>query len=633
MLKRANDSSFFESLQEVLHEDKTEKQAEEQLESGTIPLNNTDFYNEDNKISGLLQESNRKTMPDFMSKLAEEEKDTKYGPEIPEDYKPEEIEFEQETFSRAKELTSDESRNVESRKAATPDEEEIQKEFEKLLAEGIDSKDIIAKMQKNYPLESIKKFVESSKDFVLKYSQLGHTYIDKNTYTTCEEMREHFASLKGKGKVLISKIKADTSEVKGKKASCKNCTKFKQSYCLLTNLQVTANPEVSTQKEASVVLANIRKNAFIDPDIMDEYTDKLAKSQPIDMLSSIISSMEDILTRSASRNFINKVAFNREDSEKDSDRIITKNNVKNAKIEEDANDQKILEHFKKYVQAGLSRKATHDKLIEQYNPNVLEKFYSKFAKQINSLDKFMNRKNDLEGIVGRVANESEIRNIETEEVIDPVKQASMKNIALNMLTTGYSLNEIKTSFKKAYSPLENNTFFNMNATRLEKEYGQIGYNFIDSNIYDNCDNMKKAHEKITDFRKQFLYNVKASSKCDSCTLNITGKCEKVGLRLSNSPIIRSSRSAQKHLSRTASILPKGYIDQYQSKVSDSNMKLISEFNLGAKQAFESFGTKKASNKAIDNKTYDSFKTAESYDVDLFDKESKSSIVDDIMKEI
>ena len=91
MLRRANDSKFLDNLTD---ENTKQPREEQQMESGVLPLNNTDFYNEDNRISGILDDE-RKTMPDFISKLAEQEKDeiAKYGPEIPEDYKENKYKF------------------------------------------------------------------------------------------------------------------------------------------------------------------------------------------------------------------------------------------------------------------------------------------------------------------------------------------------------------------------------------------------------------------------------------------------------------------------------------------------------------------------------------------------------------
>lgn len=634
MFQRTNKSQFLKQASKI-----DESVIEQQTESGEIPLNNTDFYNEDNKLTGIISSSNttRKTMPDFIEKLAEQEKDNvnRYGEEL-KNFHPENIEFDQENgISRAGELTSDESRVVESKTKEISDDD-IKLEFEKLLAEGATEDELLEKLRTKYPISKIKQFVEASKkDFILKQSQLGHIYIDKNSYITCEEMRSHLATLQQKGRRFISKIKANLSEKSGKKTACNNCIKLKKGFCLLTNLKVEENPTITTDKEANLVINNIKKIAFVDPDVVDEYVNKCGNSEPADILGTVIHSLEDIMMRSAKKDFNSKVAFKREADELDNSTRETsneRNERKTAKINDDVNEQRIFDYFKKYIQAGMSKKQATIELSKKFNATNVEGFYTKFASDINKFEAFFNRKSNID-CVDRVENETTTRDLELEidEAIDSIKLDAMKALAYNMLISGYSLDEVKQQLKKLYTTNEVKVFMNLNENKLENEYGQLGYNYIDSGIYENCDMMKKAYENIPDFRKQLLFNIKANKKCAGCSLHIAGRCNKVGLMLSNGPSIRSSRSAQKHLKRASKFLPANYIKEFEGLLnSTDNRKIISKFNLGAKVAYDTNGIKKVANKQIDNTVYNTFEKTESYDTDIFTVKSKSSIIDSVL---
>jgi hypothetical protein len=174
---------------------------------------------------------------------------------------------------------------------------------------------------------------------------------------------------------------------------------------------------------------------------------------------------------------------------------------------------------------------------------------------------------------------------------------------------------------------------------LQKHYGQLGYIFIDSNIYANCQSneMQDAFNNLKHVGSSLISSVKSNSKCQGCSCNEKGRCNKVSLLISNNPIARSPRAAKKIFEKATNLVTKDYIEKFANEIKETgNLELISKFNLGLKQAIQDDSRNIGKIASKDRSTNIDAQIAMSqsnvsFDVELFRKENTSRIIDSILQ--
>lgn len=281
----------------------------------------------------------------------------------------------------------------------------------------------------------------------------------------------------------------------------------------------------------------------------------------------------------------------------------------------------IWDSFKQSVQAGKNANESKAIITAKF-PKKVDVFYRKFANRIANLVKKASG-SDL----ASVSNSGAVKSASVESsVISPAEAAKMNNHAMNLLTAGSTFKDVVIALKRAFGHKNASIFLRAAQARLTKNYGQVGYVFVDSNIYPSCEDMRKAYMSIPENRRNLIYAVKANRNCEKCSLNCTGKCNKVALHISNSPLVRSARAAKKVMERTAKFVPKAYLTEHVVKIKDdNNAELVSKFMLGMASAERNIRMATA-NKTIDMTIGNAFTEDVSIgSVDLFNGASESKI--------
>lgn len=371
-------------------------------------------------------------------------------------------------------------------------------------------------------------------------------------------------------------------------------------------------------------------------DSIRNHKSRLKEERAMAVLSSFYDYLKKLKNQKQRTDSENRVSFKRDVDQKEmKERTFDINNKKrNAKIEEEKTLDKMLIDFKASIQSGLSKKESHQKLLKAHKPTIIEKFYTKYSEKIKSYIKFSQHER-FETDFNKIAPKAKVKNVEEFENRKSTKDdKKMLNYAFDLMTNGKSIREINRGLKKKFGFNNVVGFLQDNMSKLSKHYGQLGYIFIDSNIYSNCDEMKKSFANISHNGNNLIYAVKASKECRECTSNAHGKCKKVDLLISNHPIVRSSRAARKVLKRALKFLPKDYVNEFEKRISnDNNMKLISEFSLGMEEALrkESKNIGKTASLEKDSlRTQESFEKVETYGTDLFNDSVDSKIINDII---
>ena len=213
----------------------------------------------------------------------------------------------------------------------------------------------------------------------------------------------------------------------------------------------------------------------------------------------------------------------------------------------------------------------------------------------------------------------------------------MTDFAFGLMTNGKKLSSVKESLIRQFDKDPTEEFWKENESKLQKHYGQLGYVFIDSNIYKTCDEMKESFSKIQHAGSKLIISLKANSKCDGCSLHKEGKCEKVGLLVSNHPLVRSPRAARRIFEKGSSFLPKEYVEKFSSKISyrGGNFDLISQFALGIESALQeenkNIGKVASRDRSNSTEIHQGFVPAISYGVDIFKDQNDSKIIEDVLK--
>ena len=590
---------------------------------------------DDQGMSGILEDKEIK-LPNYLDKLAEQEKDFE-----PEKVEAEKLDFKALSLTRADELTDNEVRNIESNNKVNKEIEKeagndarIEKELKTLLTKGLGIKEIQKQLSRKFSPAKIKKYFEAHKRSIFnKYGQLGYTYLDKDIYDSCQDIKLALANQIKVGHNFISKLKVTDN-------SCSDCTMLKNGTCILTNLKVTDDPQITTIKEAKNVIKKLGQSNFLNKEIINTYIDllKVDINKPQQVIATLLDSLHANKKLSGKIDDEGKVGFRRDiDKQELKERQIPDNNKeREARLKKDIIENKIFENFKESIQSGLSKKEAHVKIAKKFNYNDIDGFYKNYDSKIKSLIAF-NKRQSFDTDFKPVSNVTETKDNEAFENEERYDESKLLRDSFNMMTRGYNLETIKSSLNKVYGT-QTNKFLKENNRTLERHYGQLGYVFIDSNLYSNCqgNEMKDAFNGIKHYGKQLMYSVKANKKCSGCLYNKEGTCEKVGLMISNHPLVRSPRSARRVLAKAASFVPKEYIEEFSNKISDEgNIKLISSFNLGIKKVLENerkgIGKSASKDKSIDFKNNDFLTAVNPYNIDLFNDKSSSNLIDSIVK--
>jgi hypothetical protein len=579
--------------------------------------------------SGYIQEEipeNRK-LSKHLDKLAQSEKDF-----IPEEFEPAKIECgskEHRGLVRAG-LSDEDSRefsNTNKVNKLAIDEaqsnEKIQQKFESMLSQGQDLNAIGETLSKDFPTEKVKNFIESNKDsFLNKFGQLGFIYLKKDTYNTCEDIKTALKKRIANGHRNISKLEV-------KDSSCANCTMYKRGFCLLTNLAVVKDPQVSSKREAEIVLNKFAKANFINASILEKYVEKLASESPSHVISSFVQDFKQNKDLSRRNDEEKKVGFKRDNDEKVMrERDIDNNIERQAKIKDKIAFGNMFNEFKTSILSGASKNEAYKKLANSFSVSKVLEFQDTFANDIDRLMKFTKREAFDTNFAG-VKNKMETvdhNNFDKESSYD--EQKILKHAFL-MMMAGYDLENIKEHLIKNFGN-SGRKAFKENQSKLARHFGQLGHIFIDSNVFDTCDDMMKNYENITDHRKKLIFSMKSNSKCAGCTFNQKGVCGKVGLMISSHPLVRSSRATKRVLKRASTFVPKSYIETFENQIkNDGNMELVSKFALGIKEALnvQQKGKVAAKDRTIDNTIQDILGNVNTFNVDLFRQSSESKVID------
>jgi hypothetical protein len=542
----------------------------------------------DQGFSGILDSApSRKTMPDYIEKLAEQE--INYEPpklEVPI------IPYEKDSgLSRANELTSDGSResNIENRFTAEKTEREsfsnriqsIDREVNRQLQEKTEYVQIRSFLYKKYPKEDVIRYLQSKIKLILnKYAFLGFENIEDKNANIVHQASQQF------------QIRRST--VHG-------------------------------------ILNNFSKLEFVSSEQIKKYKKLLEEHRPIDVVAAFLFSLDQI-KKAYYENKEARVAFQRDADEKDLFVRETQNNdKKNAALDKQAFYAEIMSDWKKGLNSRLSQSEIGKMIAHKYGFNTFSKFVETHRAELTKLERFARRQNFDTNFAS-----STLQGVEIEPKSKPItiNAKAMLNHAFNLMTMGSDLETVKSSLKQKFGLDAANQFLIENNYKLQRHYGQIGYIFIDSNIYSNCEEMADHFAKIQHAGSKLIYSLKANSKCNGCSLNNCGTCTKVALLISNSPLVRSPRAAKRVFEKASSFVPKSWIETCAAIVSDDQSKTVSTFTLGIQSALDeekkNIGKRASKDRTETTESQESFVTPVSFNVDIFDKTSTSKIIDDVL---
>jgi hypothetical protein len=540
----------------------------------------------DQGFSGIYEDSSRKTMPDYLDKLAEQEKD----------FEPEQIEAPNITFdkdsslSRANELTSDGSRESSKTNRFTVEKEQREaqdnklKEIDKIVTsmqdEGFD--EIQSSLLKRYSRDLVSKYLESKIKLILdKYAVLG------------------FENLNEKQANIVEQAKID----------------FKIKRSMVHD-----------------ILDKFSKLDYISNGIVKDYHDLLGSKRPLYIVAKFLFSLSSIKD-SYNKNKETRIAFQRDEDEKVlSLRDINNNLKRNSNLQRQNIFTLMLNDYKQGVYNKLARSQIDQKMAKEFGIEKLQQFHSKFKDDITRVERFYNRQafdtdflNAMQqGVEGQI--KPKISSLNTKE---------MSNDAFDLMTRGSNLDEIHVSLKKKYGYVNATQFLAEYDDRLKKHYGQLGYLFIDANIYANCKEMVDSFSRLQHAGSKLIFSLRAKKECAGCSCNKGGTCEKTGLLISNNPICRSSRAAKRVFAKASSFVPKTYIDCFTSQIKESNLELISKFALGIEAALQNekknIGKQASKDRTETTHVQEGFVAADSFNIDVFEEKVSSKIIEDVLK--
>jgi len=546
----------------------------------------------DQGFSGILEDSNRKTMPDYIERLAEQEID--YEPpklEVPN------IPFDKDSgLSRANELTSDGSREsskdnrftIEKTQKTAQDEKvkTINSLVETMILNGKEFDQIRASLLEKYPKEQVNRYLETKiKLFLDKFAFLGFENLEEKHANIVEQSKNEFP------------IKRST---------------------------------------VHDILDKFSKLEYVSNSTVKEYKDLLSSKRPLYVASKFMFSL-DTIKQSHYNGKEARVAFQRDDDEKLLTlRDVNNNLKKNSLSAKQSTFISMLNDYKQGIYSKLSKSEISKKIARTYGYDKFQKFSEKYKSELTSIDRFHSRQTFDTNFASSALQGVEV-NTKNKEVSIDIK--TMLNYAFDQMTNGNEIEFIKNSMKKKFGLEVTTQFLNANEHRLTRHYGQLGYLFIDSNIYSSCNDMAASFSQLQHAGSKLIYSLKANPKCANCSIHKEGTCGKVGLLVSNSPIVRSSRAARRVFEKAATFVPKTYIEAFSSqlKEDDSNLDLVSKFARGIQAALDeekkNIGKRASKDRTETTDAQESFVgPADNFDVDLFQQQSNSAIIDSVLNE-
>jgi hypothetical protein len=542
----------------------------------------------DQGFSGILDDTSKKTMPEYLEKLADSEID----------YEPPQMDVPSITFdsnsslSRANELTSDGSResNINNRFSIEKEQRDAQdnklkaidNRFETLRIKGSSFDEIQSELLMHSSREQLNKYLESKIKLELnKYSYLGF-----------EDIQEKHANLQEQSKF---------------------------------NFKITR----STVHD---IFEKFSKIEYVTSSTIKEYKDLLSSKRPLYVAAKFLFSLDDI-----KKDYYEKkearVAFQRDTDEKDLTLREVNNNLKRNQAQANQNIlMQMINEFKQGINNKQSRSQIDKKLAKHYGFEKLQQFHSKYNGEIKKIERFASRQNFDTDFASSVQQGHEVQLDAKEEIVD---NKAMLSYVYSLMTTGKTLEEIQASLDRKFG-ISAAIFWEGSKEFIAKRYGQLGYLFIDSNIYANCEEMAGIYSKLSHTGSKLIYSLKANPKCANCSLHKEGHCSKTGLMISNNPLVRSPRAARRVFERAASFVPKEYIDIYSSQIKkeESNLELVSKFALGIGEALaqekKNIGKQASKDRTESTVVQENFITPENFDVEIFENINTSSIIDDVL---
>ena len=544
----------------------------------------------DKGFSGIFSEPLKNTMPGFIEKLAEQELNYE-----PVEEKAIDIPFEKNmSLTRANELTSRVSRNIDKQNRFSIEKneresfdqklKEIDKSVESMLSRGKDPDEMQKHLLKKYPKESLNKYFESKIKLILnKFSFLGFLDISEKEATIVAQSK------------IVNKIKR----------------------AFVTDL-----------------LKKFAKLEYVDADIIKSFKERLKTQRPLKVALNFLFSIDSIKKAFYKDDFNHRIAFSRD---------VDKSNLKQSNIKGNNKRNKIsqiqyiyaemLSDYKKLIYSKNKQIEISKKMAKTYGIEKYEKFVSRYSNDIKKIAKFYERQNFCTDFTSLSQQGFELRKKNASIKIDVT---AMLNHAFNLMSQGEEINFVKDSLKKKFGFEATKIFLNSHEQQFNKHYGQLGYVFIDSNIYSSCNEMQDVFLKMQHTGSKLIFSLKSNSKCKNCTLNKKGECQKVNLLISNNPIVRSSRAAKRIFNKALSFLPENYVESFIDKIKkyDSNRELIAKFALGMNNALneekKNIGKKASKDRSETTQIQEDFLVVNSFNVDLFKNENTSKLIDSIM---
>jgi len=544
----------------------------------------------DQGFSGLLEDSSKRTMPDYIEKLADSEID--YEPpklEVPN------IQFDKgSSLTRANELTSNGSRETFRENRFTAEKSQKIAQDDKIAfidrtvksMDDVDFEKIQASLLKSYSRELVNKYLQSKIKLILnKYAFLG------------------FENLKNDEADLIVQSKKEF---------------------------------LVKRSTVHDVLDKFSKQEYVSSSVVKQYKELLESKRPLYVVAKFLFSLDDIKRKYFEEKEA-RITFQRDSDEKElSLRDIDNNTSRNSTVNRQKVYASMLNDYKQGIYSKLSKNEISKKLAKIYGFEKLQKFLEIHKDDISKSEHFYSRQAFDTDFANSALQGKEVELKSKKVALD---SKTMLNFAFDLLTKGNELKDVESSLKKKFGIEATTQFLNENDYKLQRHYGQLGYLFIDSNIYANCDEMTEDFSKLHHAGSKLIYSLKSNSKCTGCSCNKQGECTKTSLLISNNPVVRSARAAKRVFENASSFVPQEHIQLFnaQIKAEESNLELISKFALGIKDALDkekkNIGKQASKDRSVTMDMQEGFITPISYNVELFKQENESKIIDDVIGKI
>jgi len=488
----------------------------------------------DQGFSGILDDV-KSSIPDYIDKLAEQEIDFN-----PKHLETPSIAFDKDSgITRASELTSDEVRNFFENRFSKEKEErtqsinlakKIEKHVSSMIYNGKTFDEIHSSLSSKFSKESVSKYLESKVALLLNnFAFLGFNMIQEKKATLADQ------------------------------------------FCVENKLK---------RSEAHDILQKFSKLEYISEPVIKEYKQQLASSKPLTIISKFLFSLDEI----KENYYKNKEAhthFQRDIDEKDLNVRDVTNNVINTVIEAHQVEASMLTFFKDGVNSKLSRSQNMKRMTSKFGYQKTGEFLEKYKKQVEKLEKFAKRQMFDTDFSNTNLQGHEIQPEEKEAQID--KNAMMSH-CYHLMTNGNNLSYVQESLQKTFGVEATSQFLQENKKNLDSCNGQLGYTYIDSNIYKSCNEMSDNFSKLQHIGSDLVSYIKRNSKCETCSLLKNSICGKTGLKVSDDPTVRSSRVAKKIFEKASSFISKSHIDSFVEKLQSdgNNASVVSAFNLSLK---------------------------------------------------